>query len=45
MSDVSGPVGNAVGAVGRFGSGRAVKRVEDAALLAGQGRFVDNMPI
>ncbi|MEP7299254.1 MAG: xanthine dehydrogenase family protein molybdopterin-binding subunit, partial [Burkholderiales bacterium] len=27
----------------RFGSGQAVKRVEDAALLAGQGRFVDNV--
>ncbi|HKX39529.1 MAG TPA: xanthine dehydrogenase family protein molybdopterin-binding subunit [Burkholderiaceae bacterium] len=42
MSDVSSPVGHAVG---RFGSGRAVKRVEDAALLAGQGQFVDNVPI
>ncbi|HEY9066110.1 MAG TPA: xanthine dehydrogenase family protein molybdopterin-binding subunit [Burkholderiaceae bacterium] len=38
MSDVSN-------AVGRFGSGRAVKRVEDAALLAGQGQFVDNVPV
>lgn len=24
---------------GRFGSGRAVRRVEDKALLAGEGRF------
>ncbi|HKW83738.1 MAG TPA: xanthine dehydrogenase family protein molybdopterin-binding subunit, partial [Burkholderiaceae bacterium] len=30
---------------GRFGSGRAVKRVEDAALLAGKGLFVDNLPV
>jgi len=29
--------------VARFGSGRAVARVEDAALLAGRGRFVDNV--
>ena len=27
----------------RFGSGRAVHRVEDGALLAGRGRFVDNV--
>jgi carbon-monoxide dehydrogenase large subunit len=31
--------------VARFGSGRAVTRVEDPALLAGQGRFVDNLPV
>ena len=31
-----------VPAEGRFGSGRSVKRVEDAALLRGEGRFVDN---
>ncbi|MEO5843598.1 MAG: xanthine dehydrogenase family protein molybdopterin-binding subunit [Caldimonas sp.] len=31
------------GAIARFGSGRAVHRVEDAALLAGRGRFVDNV--
>ena len=29
----------------RFGSGRAVQRVEDAALLAGQGTFTDNVPL
>jgi carbon-monoxide dehydrogenase large subunit len=29
--------------VGRFGSGREVKRVEDAALLQGQGRFTDDV--
>ena len=29
----------------RFGSGRAVKRVEDATLLVGQGRFTDNVPV
>jgi len=27
----------------RFGSGQSVKRVEDAALLAGKGRFTDNV--
>ncbi len=27
----------------RFGSGRAVRRVEDASLLVGKGRFVDNV--
>ncbi|HEY4067776.1 MAG TPA: xanthine dehydrogenase family protein molybdopterin-binding subunit, partial [Burkholderiaceae bacterium] len=27
----------------RFGSGRAVKRVEDASLLVGKGQFVDNV--
>jgi len=32
-------------AAGRFGSGRAVKRVEDAALLAGKGLFVDNVGV
>jgi carbon-monoxide dehydrogenase large subunit len=31
-------------AAARFGSGRAVARVEDAALLTGRGRFVDNTP-
>lgn len=29
----------------RFGSGQAVKRVEDATLLLGQGRFTDNVPV
>ena len=29
----------------RFGSGQAVKRVEDASLLVGQGQFTDNMPV
>jgi carbon-monoxide dehydrogenase large subunit len=28
---------------GRYGSGHAVPRIEDAALLAGRGRFVDNV--
>ena len=28
---------------GRFGSGQAVQRIEDPALLAGQGRFTDNV--
>ena len=30
-------------AAARFGSGRSVHRVEDGALLAGRGRFVDNV--
>ncbi|HUP07503.1 MAG TPA: xanthine dehydrogenase family protein molybdopterin-binding subunit [Caldimonas sp.] len=29
---------------GRFGSGRVVPRIEDAALLAGHGRFTDDVP-
>ncbi|MDQ6681282.1 MAG: hypothetical protein M3Y67_10030, partial [Pseudomonadota bacterium] len=29
---------------GRFGSGQAVHRIEDAALLAGQGRYTDDVP-
>ena len=28
----------------RFGSGRAVARIEDRALLVGEGRFTDNLP-
>jgi aerobic carbon-monoxide dehydrogenase large subunit len=39
MSDAA-----AADATARFGSGRAVHRVEDRALLLGQGRFVDNAP-
>jgi carbon-monoxide dehydrogenase large subunit len=30
-------------AVGRFGSGRAVPRIEDEGLLKGQGRFTDDV--
>ena len=30
---------------GRFGSGQAVKRVEDQALLRGQGKFTDNVAV
>jgi carbon-monoxide dehydrogenase large subunit len=30
------------GGFGRFGSGQAVRRIEDAALLAGAGRFTDD---
>ena len=37
MSDVAEPTA-------RFGSGRAVARVEDRELLVGRGRFVDNTP-
>ncbi|MBS0448137.1 MAG: xanthine dehydrogenase family protein molybdopterin-binding subunit [Proteobacteria bacterium] len=35
----------AVDVAGRYGSGREVMRVEDPALLAGRGRFVDNVPV
>uniref|UniRef100_UPI0031D040C8 xanthine dehydrogenase family protein molybdopterin-binding subunit n=1 Tax=Inquilinus sp. TaxID=1932117 RepID=UPI0031D040C8 len=31
--------------VGRFGSGREVKRIEDAGLLAGAGRFSDDISL
>jgi aerobic carbon-monoxide dehydrogenase large subunit len=30
-------------AIGRFGSGRAVRRIEDAGLLAGKGQFTDDV--
>ena len=36
---------NTTNNAGRFGSGQAVKRVEDAALLIGQGLFTDNVPM
>ena len=35
--------GTAVG--GRFGSGRDVRRIEDAGLLAGTGRFTDDFTL
>jgi carbon-monoxide dehydrogenase large subunit len=31
--------------VSHFGSGKSVERVEDDALLRGEGRFADNMPV
>ena len=34
---------NTTNEAARFGSGQAVKRVEDAALLVGQGQFTDNV--
>src|SRR6187200_3023466 len=34
---------NAPDAATRFGSGRAVPRIEDKALLEGRGRFADNV--
>ncbi len=37
MNDVSAPFAT------RFGSGRAVERLEDAALLQGRGRYVDDL--
>ena len=36
---------NTTNDAGRFGSGQEVKRVEDKALLSGQGQFTDNMPV
>ncbi|HEX2542770.1 MAG TPA: xanthine dehydrogenase family protein molybdopterin-binding subunit [Caldimonas sp.] len=33
-----------IDAAARFGSGRAVQRIEDRALLTGAGRFTDNVP-
>jgi aerobic carbon-monoxide dehydrogenase large subunit len=33
------------GDVGRFGSGQAVRRVEDRALLRGEGRFTDDLTL
>lgn len=30
---------------GRFGSGKSVSRVEDEALLRGEGQFCDNLPV
>jgi len=32
-------------AIGRFGSGREVRRIEDAGLLAGAGRFSDDISL
>ena len=31
--------------IGRFGSGREVRRIEDAALLAGAGCFTDDVSL
>ncbi len=31
--------------IGRFGSGRAVRRIEDAGLLAGAGQFTDDFSV
>ncbi len=36
---------NAPDAIARFGSGKAVARIEDRALLQGLGRFTDNVPV
>ncbi|MEO7152533.1 MAG: xanthine dehydrogenase family protein molybdopterin-binding subunit, partial [Burkholderiaceae bacterium] len=36
---------DAAGVPNRFGSGQAVHRIEDPALLTGQGRFTDNVPV
>jgi carbon-monoxide dehydrogenase large subunit len=44
MDDVTKTPGNGGGAkYGRFGSGKPVLRVEDADLLAGKGRFADDV--
>ena len=31
--------------IGRYGSGREVKRIEDAGLLAGHGRYADDVAL
>jgi aerobic carbon-monoxide dehydrogenase large subunit len=31
--------------IGRFGSGRDVKRIEDAGLLSGTGRYSDDVAL
>ena len=36
---------NAPDAIARFGSGKAVARIEDRSLLQGLGRFTDNVPV
>ena len=36
---------NSTPVAARFGSGQAVKRVEDASLLIGKGQFADNVPV
>lgn len=36
---------NDLSAIGRFGSGRDVRRIEDAGLLAGAGRFTDDFSL
>jgi aerobic carbon-monoxide dehydrogenase large subunit len=36
---------NDLSSIGRFGSGREVKRIEDASLLAGAGRFADDISL
>ncbi len=36
---------NVPDAIARFGSGKAVARIEDRALLQGLGRFTDNVPV
>ena len=42
---MSAAPGTPAATANRFGSGREVQRVEDAALLAGQGLFVDNVAV
>ncbi len=37
--------GGGGGGLGRFGSGQAVRRVEDQALLRGEGRFTDDLAL
>jgi len=40
-----GAPGAAAAGPARFGSGRAVRRIEDEALLRGRGRFTDNVSV
>jgi aerobic carbon-monoxide dehydrogenase large subunit len=43
MDDVTKTPGSSGAQYGRFGSGKPVRRVEDADLLAGKGRFADDV--
>src|SRR6266550_3103511 len=43
MDDVTKTPGNSGAHYGRFGSGKPVRRVEDADLLTGKGRFADDV--
>ena len=42
---MSAPTAQSIDNAARFGSGRAVARIEDRALLVGQGRFTDNVAV
>src|SRR5438270_10816213 len=45
MDDVTKTPGDSGAQYGRFGSGKPVRRVEDADLLMGKGRFADDVSL